>query len=340
MQPLTIISSTIIPFSLPFVKPFTFAGNTLSERVGYYLEVTASDGAVVRGEVAPLPGVSEETLKKAKHDLEEVLFALLGRQLHMDKDELIKDIRKDQRLNACCASVRFGVQSVLFLLAAHAAGKALPEFLGASVEEVASAALLQGTHEQVMADAEQMKANGYKVFKLKVGDRNIPLDVKKVQGLRTIIGKEGSIRLDANRVWSLSEAILFAQLIGPGQIEFIEEPVGDMSRLTEFYQSAHIPVALDETLDVLRCGVTAPGRCTPTLAANEGVKAYVIKPSVLGGILTARDWIEEARQQGKKAVISSAFESPVGLNVLGALAAVTGNTSGLGTQRWFKSHAQ
>jgi len=62
----------------------------------------------------------------------------------------------------------------------------------------------------------------------------------------------------------------------------------------------------------------------------------VIKPSVLGGIVMALDWIEEARSLGKKAVISSAFESSVGMEVLKALACVTGNISGLGTERWFK----
>jgi len=98
------------------------------------------------------------------------------------------------------------------------------------------------------------------------------LDVKKVQDLRQVIGKDALIRLDGNRIWSLSEAILFAQLAGPGQIEFIEEPLSDMGHLNEFYQSTHMPIALDESLSVARCGVTAPGRCSPTLALAKGSK--------------------------------------------------------------------
>ena len=335
MQPLIIVQSKIIPFDLPFLRVFTFAGNTLTGRSGFYLEITTADGWTAKGEVAPLPGMSEETLKKSKYDLQDFLLFLSGRHLPLEKDALILSIREDNRLSLCCPSVRFGVESVLFSLAARANRLSLAQFLEARASEALSAVLLQGTHEQVIAQAKQMRAKGHTVFKLKVGDRNIPLDVKKVQDLRAAIGQDALIRLDANRVWHLSEALLFAQLVGNSQIEFIEEPLSDMGRLNEFYQATHMPVALDETLSVMRPGVSTPARCSPTLACSEGVKAYVIKPMVLGGIVIALDWIEEARRWGKKAVISSSFESPVGLTVLNALACLTGQTAGLGTQGWF-----
>ncbi|MBI4309612.1 MAG: o-succinylbenzoate synthase [Candidatus Omnitrophica bacterium] len=331
MQPLTITGSTIIPFTLPLVRPFNFAGHTIRERSGYYLEITTPDGLTAQGEIAPLPGISSETLKKAKHDAREIQPALVGRPIPLEKDELIDSIRNDGRLCACCPSVRFGVESALFDLASRARQMHLTHFLEAPDGEIASAVLLQGTHGHIIARAKEMKACGHRVFKLKVGDRNIPLDVKKVQDLRGLIGKEGVIRLDANKIWSFSEAVLFAHLAGPEQIEFMEEPLSDTLKLDEFYKTTHMPVALDETLSVLRCGATAPS-CMLTLTAHEGVKAYVIKPMVLGGVIIALDWIEEAGRLGKKAVISSAFESPVGLRVLKALAALSGQTAGLGTE--------
>ncbi len=327
----------IIPFHLPLSRSFAFAGNVINERTGCYLDAATSDGASAQGEIAPLPGCSSETLKKAQHDLNAITAHLSSRPWPLDKDELIESIRKDEQLNLCCPSVRFGVESVFFNLAAQADQKTLAEFLGGKKGNIATAVLLQGTHEQIMAEAKTMKEAGHAVFKLKVGNRNIPLDVKNVQDLRAVIGKEGRIRLDGNRVWSFSEAVLFAQLIGNAQIEFIEEPLSDMAKVHEFYQQTHMPAALDETLAVMRCGVTAPGRCMPTLANQEGVKAYIIKPMVLGGIVAALDWIEEAKTLGKKAIISSAFESLVGLKVLKALASLTNEPAGLGTERWIKT---
>ena len=37
-------------------------------------------------------------------------------------------------------------------------------------------------------------------LKIKVGDRNIPLDVKKVNDVRTLIGEDGLLRLAVNRI--------------------------------------------------------------------------------------------------------------------------------------------
>ena len=88
------------------------------------------------------------------------------------------------------------------------------------------------------------------MFKLKVGDRNIALDVKKIQDIRILLEQESYLRLDGNRKWSLKEACIFAQLAGNQKIDFIEEPVNDITQLDAFYQQTRMRVALDETLSV------------------------------------------------------------------------------------------
>ena len=54
------------------------------------------------------------------------------------------------------------------------------------------------------------------------------------------------------------------------------------------------------------------------------------------GSYSKLDWIEEAKLLKRKAIISSAFESPVGFKVLANLACLSGQIAGLGTERWFK----
>ena len=131
------------------------------------------------------------------------------------------------------------------------------------------------------------------------------------------------MRLDANRKWSLKEACIFAELAGNQKIDFIEEPVDDASQLEAFYKKTGMRTALDETLS------------SSHSAEQEGVIAYVLKPMVLGLIPTL-DWIEKAKILKRKAVISSAFESPVGFKVLANLACFSGHIAGLGTERWLK----
>lgn len=336
MQPLTIAQADISNFKIPFLKPFTFAGNTIHDRSGFYLTIKTPDGLVAQGEIAPLEGMSPETFRRTKHDLTEILSYLRVLNMPPQKDELLDQLRHEPHLLNACASVRFGVESALLMLAARAAGQSLAEFLGGNLKDVPTAVLLQGTHQEVIADVKKFTEQGVKVFKLKVGDRNIALDVKKIQDIRLILDHESYLRLDGNRIWSLKEACVFAQLAGNQRIDFIEEPINDLTQLDAFYQQTRMRIALDETLTLVRHGIQAPGRCSAPLANQEGVVAYVLKPMILGLVPTL-DWIEEAKISKRKAIISSAFESPVGFKVLANLAAFSGQIAGLGTERWFKN---
>ncbi|MBF0571398.1 MAG: o-succinylbenzoate synthase [Candidatus Omnitrophica bacterium] len=336
MQPLTIIQIDCLPFKIPFLKPFTFAGNTIRERSGFYLTLKTSDGLNAQGEIAPLEGVSQETIRRAKHDLTETRAYLTEFKIPLQKDGLLDLLRHDPHILNTCASVRFAIESAVLMLASQAANKSLAEFLGADLKDVQTAVLLQGTHQEVVADVKQFSLQGFKVFKLKVGDRNIALDVKKIQDIRGFLGQDSYLRLDGNRVWSLKEACIFAELVGRQKIDFIEEPVNDVSQLDSFYQQTRMRVALDETLSVVRSGIRLPGCCSSPLAEHEGVVAYVLKPMILG-LVPCLDWIEEARFLKRKAIISAAFESPVGFKVLANLACLSGQIAGLGTERWFKN---
>ncbi len=336
MQPLTILQTSIVPFGLKFIRPFSFAGNMITERVGYYWLVTASNGIMAQGEIAPLEGFSQETLKKAKHDLEEMNDAFRSWEIPVAKNELLERLRNDVMLQECCSSTCFGIESALIALASQSTGMTLNAFLEGNERPVQSAFLLQGTNEQILEEAKKAVDAGTKIFKLKVGNRNIPIDVKNVQDLRALVGKELVLRLDANRGWNMTEAVIFVECIGRENIEYIEEPVNHMDRLDEFYHATHMPVALDETLTVLRCDVSAPGRCMPTLAHHDGVQAYVIKPVVIGGVNASLDWIKEAQENEKKAILSSCFETPVGFEMVKALASLSDDVAGLGTQRFYE----
>ncbi len=345
VQPLVITATQVTPYQKPFQKPFMIGTKEISVREGLILTVQAGE-VTGQGEITPLEGVSLETLKKARHDLSVIKPYLCGlcviaseakqsfkrsprpfQGLAMTPGcaEILDFLRNFRPLQEMCPSVRFGVESAIFNLVCHFQKITLAKFLGSPLRHISTAVLLQGSAEQIMQEAKDFVSGGYKVFKLKVGSRNIPLDVKKVVQLRQVITQDAVIRLDANRAWSTNEAVLFGQLIGPERIEFIEEPLKDMGQIGTFYQKTHLPVALDESLN------TVGDSCSTV----PYVKAYVLKPTVLGGITVTLDWIQQAKSLRKKAIISSCFESAVGLSVLKNLALLTGEVPGLGTNRWF-----
>lgn len=93
---------------------------------------------------------------------------------------------------------------------------------------------------------------------------------------------------------------------------------------------AGIRVAVDESLDAGLLGPHGTRQHTSSsssggplleLSPSSGLAAVVIKPSVLGGLEAAWRTAAWATQQGCKAVISSSFESSVGLAALAQLAA-------------------
>ncbi len=324
VQPLTVSHIEFSPFKIPLLASIDLAGHLVRERSGYYLTLKTTEGFSSQGEIAPLEGLSPETPRRVRRDLQEACSYLKAFPISRTKEGLLEQLKHEPNLNNTCASVRFGVESALLQLAAQANSQVPAEFLGANLKDVSSAILLQGPYQQVMADFKHYADQGARVFKLKVGEKNIALDVKKVNEIRERLDSEAYLRLDANRKWNLKEACIFAELIGPPKIDFIEEPLQDPAKLTEFCRSTGMRTALDESLS------------WPDLPQQEGVVAFIIKPMLLG-LIKSMDWIEKARSLQRKAIISSVYESPVGFKMLAHLACLSGQIAGLGTRRYFKS---
>ena len=130
------------------------------------------------------------------------------------------------------------------------------------------------------------------------------------------------IRLDANCAWSLSECMLFWSLIKghTKNIEYIEEPLSN----PDDYIQLPIPFALDERLAMFK----------EQLHTLPYLRAIILKPSLLG-FHSCEEWIYKATVLNLNAVISSTFESSIGLFAYARIAQPNTHC-GLGTNSWFK----
>lgn len=308
----------IFRYRLPLAVPLTLAGRAVDERDGVLVRIDSDSGASGWGDVAPLPGFSRESLEDAEAEL-----AILG--------EILRgaEIRSRECVPAAATSpsVRFGLETALASLSAQMGREAcrgLPRFDGA----VPVSGLLAGSGAAIVAHARRLRDAGFRAVKLKVGMRPLPEDVALAQGVRAVLGDGIALRLDANRSWSLEQAVRFGHALGAAGVEYLEEPLGDPSRLADFFDATGIAVALDESLQELRPG---------DLEGLRGVGAVVLKPTLLGGAARARAWIARARELDIRPVVSGCFESGVGVLALARLAwSATGNAvpAGLDTYRW------
>lgn len=177
-------------------------------------------------------------------------------------------------------------------------------------------------------DIESALAAGCRCFKIKVaGEPSKMAELVKAKAAE--IRGRANLRLDANRAWNEAEALTFFDAIHGINYQYLEEPVNDSAALRRLIENPNVKIALDETLREIS---------PEDLMSFVGVKAVVLKPTLLGGLAISRAFVQAAESIEAVSVVSSSFESPVGLRSLAKFAASLSKTpepSGLDTASWF-----
>ena len=290
----------IFAYRLPFREPVPLKGVTLTHREGLLLKLADEDGVEGWGEIAPLPGFSRETLVETLRNAETVA------RLWCSKFP-------DALFSLRAPSIRFGMEQAAWHIDATRNGLSLHQLVSPNARDrVRLCALLFGDSREQMSKAIRSRLVGYRTVKIKVGRRAPEMDAQLIMQLSADLGADVRIRLDANRGWSLEDAVRFAKMVEGLPIEFIEEPVSNPQALQAFYSRAGMPLALDET--VLDHKLAEWKKI-------KGVVAVVLKPTLAGGLKACVDIANAAVSIGAMPVVSSSFESGVGTIGLAALAA-------------------
>ncbi|KAL6634634.1 hypothetical protein ACP70R_027305 [Stipagrostis hirtigluma subsp. patula] len=167
-----------------------------------------------------------------------------------------------------------------------------------------------GTPMEVALAVAKLVAEGFTTVKLKVGRRESPAeDAAVLHKIREVVGYQINIRVDANQKWTYEQAVDFGSRAKGLCLQYIEEPVSSTDDLIKFCEMSGLPVALDETIDNLKGNVITKLH----QFVHPGIVALVIKPSVIGGFENAAHVAKWAQMHDKMAVISSTYESSIGL---------------------------
>lgn len=134
-------------------------------------------------------------------------------------------------------------------------------------------------------------------------------DVARVKAVRTVLGPNGRIRLDANASWTLDEAEHTIRDMEIFDIDYVEQPVASVADLAELRRRVHrlgIQIAADESI--------RRDHDVDTLIELDAVDVAVLKVQPLGGVVSATAIAHRAHDSGMSVVVSSALESSVGLH--------------------------
>ena len=286
---------------LRYHSPIVTAHGTLEDRWTVLLTLVDEDGNVGMGEAAPLAGFTSDTVEAAES-------ALLG----WAADET------DDGDPPASVTARAAIDSALLDLAARIAGTTVHRLLAPeSPDRLAVSALVTGTTvEAIAASAAAAVTAGHATVKVKVGTHGIHDDVDRVSAVRSRIGPDVRLRLDANGAWGVGEALRYLDRLAAFDIEFVEEPVAGLDDLAEVRLSSPIPTAVDESART----VDDVSRAVEMGAAD----LVVLKPSAIGGPSEAARAAAIVRSAGLDVVVTSLLEGSVGIRAAAHLASAIG----------------
>ena len=320
----------IFRYQLPLVRALTVRGRHLSKREGFIIKLSDEHGNTGYGETAPLPGASLEMPDAVLSQLQDLRSQLMGQTVPANIEHLNGKFSAWLQNTPLAPSVRFGIETAVLSLKASHVHKPLAELIDADYQtDLTVNGLLQGPREVVLKEAQDMLNAGYHAIKFKIGGTDVRADIETVNTLASLIAGRALLRLDANKAWDFDQALQFSKEVNYGAIEYIEEPLKDFSKMPELYAETTIPLAVDESLKE---------HSLKEIKSLDGIEVIILKPTLVGGFEKVGQLAAEAKSYGIRAVISSSFESGIGIRALANLAACFSHhaAAGLDTVRWFE----
>ena len=173
------------------------------------------------------------------------------------------------------------------------------------------------TVEHMQGQIEDKLKQGYQCIKLKIGHHDFAAELKLLERLRDrFSAKELMIRVDANGAYQKENVYPVLEALAKLEVHSIEQPVaaGQRDVMSDVCKNSPLPIALDEEL--IRHSL--PEERAEMLQQLK--PAYlVLKPSLHGGIMGCKEWIDLATQQDVGWWMTSYLESSIGLNAIAQL---------------------
>ena len=166
------------------------------------------------------------------------------------------------------------------------------------------------------------------VLKVKVAEpsQSLAEDIERIATIRQL-RPDATLRVDANRGWSVNEAIAAARHLGP--LEYMEQPVATVEEMEELRRWVDVPIAADESI--------RKAEDPYEIARRRAADYAVIKVAPMGGLAQVERVAEFMAQHGMGIRIASALDTAVGMNsgVVAAATVAPEYAAGLATSQLF-----
>ncbi|WP_075792258.1 muconate/chloromuconate family cycloisomerase [Massilia putida] len=274
----------VLLLDLPTIRPHQLSVATMRRQKLVLVRIRASDGITGWGEATTIGGLAygEESPESMRANIETYMAPILVGLDATSPNARMFELRSRLQGNrfALCA-----IETALFDGQARRLGVPLSDLFGGRVRDSLPVAwtLASGDTARDIAEAEQMlDLRRHRVFKLKIGARDVRADAAHVAAIKRALGDRASVRVDVNQAWSETDAMLGMAMLEHAGVDLVEQPIAahDIEGMRRLRTMNRVPLMADEALhgplDAFR------------IAERRAADVFAIKITQSGGLRGAQ----------------------------------------------------
>ena len=269
-------SITPLPVSLPMQKPVIMAGEEVRRADNVLVRFETDGRRTSWGEAAAAPVMTGETMESIVAAVHHLSAVLIGR----DPGDIDGALRAMIGRLYGNQGAKAAIEIAIYDIAAQAAQCPVHALLGKKLRDRMPLLGVVGGGDLAgdLDDAAKKKADGFAIYKIKVGVDTPEQDAARSRAICEVLGHDVLISADANQGFSREEALAYVRAVKGAGLSFFEQPLEahDLDGMAKVAASTSIAIGADEGIHSL-----ADIRAHHAAKAARGVSLKAIK---LGGI--------------------------------------------------------
>ncbi|GBH33159.1 muconate/chloromuconate family cycloisomerase [Sphingobium xenophagum] len=271
---------------VPTIRPHVLAMATMHSQAMVIVRLTDGEGIEGVGEGTTIGGLSygEESPESIKSAIDTYIVPVLETCDIARVGATMAKVARCVRGNhfAKCA-----VETALLDMAGKRLGIPVSELIGRGrVRDTLPVAwtLASGDTVRDIAEGEKMlDLARHRIFKLKIGKRDVRDDVAHVGAICKALGSRASVRVDVNQNWSEAQAKLGMAMLHDVGCDLVEQPIAgdDLAAMARLTTAQAAPLMADEALHGPRSALR--------IASAGAAGVFALKIAQSGGLFAAAE---------------------------------------------------
>tara|TARA_R110001592_G_scaffold5775_1_gene31483 strand:- start:851 stop:1924 length:1074 start_codon:yes stop_codon:yes gene_type:complete len=329
----------VIPHLLKFRFEAGTSRGSFTEKETWFIKVweNGNPDCIGWGEASPLKGLSIDYSSNYENELRTLLDTLSALDFPEETDELLEFISANTPIEK--PSIRFGLETALLDLLNG--GKRIifdTPFVQGKARIPINGLIWMGEKAFMQKQINDKLKEGYNTIKLKIGAIDFDTELALLEDIRAqYSANDITLRVDANGAFTEADAMEKLEQLAALEIHSIEQPVkaGQYELMKMLCAESPLDIALDEEL----IGVNSKEEKRALLTRIQP-QYVILKPALLGGILSCQEWIKIAESLNIGWWVTSMLEANIGLNAIAQFTAQYKPTlpQGLGTGQLYHNN--